>query len=68
MTAGAGGEPSKPEPFKLGPPNDHTYRIKLELAARYTAKAPVAVRVERDYGAYQSSYKLDGIFSPRSGS
>jgi len=54
-----GGEPSKPEPFKLGPPNDHTYRIKLELAARYTAKAPVAVSVERDYGAYQSSYKLE---------
>jgi tetratricopeptide (TPR) repeat protein len=58
--AGAGGEASKPEPFKLGPPNDHTYRIKLELAARYTAKAPVAVSVERDYGAYQSSYKLEG--------
>jgi tetratricopeptide (TPR) repeat protein len=54
------GEASKPEPFKLGPPNDHTYRIKLELAARYTAKAPVAISVDRDYGAYQSSYKLEG--------
>jgi tetratricopeptide (TPR) repeat protein len=58
--AGAEGEPSKPEPFKLGPPNDHTYKIKLELDARYTAKAPVAVSVERDYGTYQSSYKLGG--------
>ena len=58
--AGTGGEASKPEPFKLGPPNDHTYKIKLELAARYTAKAPVAISVERDYGAYQSSYKVDG--------
>jgi tetratricopeptide (TPR) repeat protein len=56
----AEGEASKPEPFKLGPPNDHTYRVKLELAARYRAKAPVAVSVERDYGAYQSSYKLEG--------
>jgi tetratricopeptide (TPR) repeat protein len=58
--AGAGVEPAKPEPFKLGPPNDHIYRIKLELAARYTAKAPLAVSVERDYGGYQSSYKLEG--------
>jgi len=58
--AGAEGEASKLEAFKLGPPNDHTYRVKLELAARYTAKAPVAVSVERDYGAYQSSYKLEG--------
>ncbi len=58
--AGAGGEPVKPEPFKLGAPNDHTYKIKLELAARYTAKVPVAISVERDYGAYQSTYKLEG--------
>jgi tetratricopeptide (TPR) repeat protein len=58
--AGAGSDAAKPEPFKLGPANDHTYRIKLELASRYTAKVPVAVKVERDYGAYQSSYKLEG--------
>jgi Flp pilus assembly protein TadD len=58
--AGVEGEASKPEPFKLGPPNEHTYKIKLELAARYTAKYPLAVSVERDYGAYQSSYKLEG--------
>ncbi len=56
----AGTEAKKPEPFKLGPPNDHTYKIKLELASRYKATAPVAISVERDYGAYQSSYKLDG--------
>jgi tetratricopeptide (TPR) repeat protein len=49
-----------PEPFKLGPPNEKSYRIKLELAARYKAEVPVAVNVERDYGSYQSSYKLDG--------
>ena len=48
------------EPFKVGPPNEHLYKIKLELAARYTAKAPVAVTVERDYGGYESSYKMEG--------
>jgi tetratricopeptide (TPR) repeat protein len=58
--AGAEVESSKSEPFKLGPPNDYTYKIKLELAARYTAKAPVAVSVQRDYGTYQSSYKVEG--------
>ncbi len=58
--AGAEGGAAKPEPFKLGPANDHTYRLKLELAARYTARVPVAVKVERDYGVYQSSYKVEG--------
>jgi Domain of Unknown Function with PDB structure (DUF3857)/Transglutaminase-like superfamily len=59
-TADAAEEALKPEPFKLGAPNDHTYRIKLELAERYTAKAPVAISVERDYGVYQSTYKMEG--------
>ncbi|MFZ0771522.1 MAG: DUF3857 domain-containing protein [Candidatus Sulfotelmatobacter sp.] len=57
-SSGSGG--SSAEPFKIGPPNEHAYQIKLELAARYTAKAPVAVSVERDYGAYQSTYKIEG--------
>lgn len=48
------------EPFKIGPPNQHLYRLKLELAPRYKASIPVPVTVERDYGAYQSSYKLEG--------
>jgi tetratricopeptide (TPR) repeat protein len=49
------------DPFKLGPPNERTYKIKLELNARYTASAPpVPVNVERDYGSYQSSYKAEG--------
>jgi tetratricopeptide (TPR) repeat protein len=51
---------ASPEPFKLGPPNEKSYRIKLELAARYKAEVPVAMDVERDYGSYRSSYKLDG--------
>jgi Flp pilus assembly protein TadD len=48
------------EPFKLGPPNEKSYRIKLELAPKYRAQVPVAVNVERDYGSYHSSYKLEG--------
>jgi tetratricopeptide (TPR) repeat protein len=52
------------EPFKIGPPNEHTYKIKLELAARYATQVPVSVTLERDYGAYQSTYALkDNIFA-----
>jgi Flp pilus assembly protein TadD len=48
------------ETFKLGPPHEHTYRLKLELAPRYHTTAPVPITLDRDYGAYQSIYKLDG--------
>lgn len=54
------GDKSAPEPFKLGPPNEHTYRLKLELAPRYHADTPVPVTIARDYGHYESSYKIDG--------
>jgi Flp pilus assembly protein TadD len=57
---GAKSTAGKAEPFNIGPPNEHIYRIKIELASRYTAKAPVAISVERDYGTYRSSYKLEG--------
>lgn len=51
---------SSSEPFKLGPPNEHTYQVKLELASRYHVTPPVPVTLQRDYGEYQSDYKLDG--------
>lgn len=50
----------KAEPFKIGPTHEHAYRIKLDFAPRYHAIAPVPVSLERDYGLYQSTYKLDG--------
>ena len=53
---------TSPEPFKLGPQNEKCYRIKLELAPRYKAQLPFAVDLDRDYGSYHSSYKLDGAF------
>jgi tetratricopeptide (TPR) repeat protein len=52
------------EPFKFGPANERTYKIKLELAPRYTAQVPVPMTLERDYGAYQSTYAMkDNIFT-----
>lgn len=51
---------SKPEPLKIGPTHEHSYRIKLDVASRFRLTAPVPVAISRDYGAYQSSYKVDG--------
>ena len=51
---------SNTENFKLGAPNEHTYRLKLELAPRFHANPPVPVVLDRDYGAYQSTYAVAG--------
>jgi len=48
------------EPLELGTPLDVTTTLKLELPAKYAARAPIAVAVARDYAEYRSSYKLDG--------
>jgi tetratricopeptide (TPR) repeat protein len=48
------------EPLKLGPKADYVYKIKLELPAKYTAHAPLALSVRRDYAEYQATYKLEG--------
>ncbi len=49
-----------PEPLKLGPKAEYTYKIKLELPAKYTAHAPLPFSVKRDYADYQATYKLEG--------
>jgi tetratricopeptide (TPR) repeat protein len=48
------------EPLKLGPKAEYVYKIKLELPAKYTARAPLPLTVKRDYAEYQATYKLDG--------
>jgi tetratricopeptide (TPR) repeat protein len=48
------------ESLKLGPKAEYVYKIKLELPAKYTAHAPLAFSVKRDYAEYQATYKLEG--------
>jgi Flp pilus assembly protein TadD len=48
------------EPLKLGPKAQYSYSIKLELPAKYTAHAPLAIALKRDYAAYEAAYKIDG--------
>jgi tetratricopeptide (TPR) repeat protein len=51
---------SDAEPLKLGPKAEYSYQIKLELPAKYTAHAPLAFALKRDYAEYEATYKVDG--------
>ena len=52
------------EPLKLGPKAEYSYSIKLELPAKYTAHAPLAFSLKRDYAEYEATYKLEaGLFA-----
>ena len=56
-------EPDKQEsskPIQLGPPIDVAYRLKLSLPAKYESRAPVPLKVSRDYADYGSTYRLEG--------
>jgi tetratricopeptide (TPR) repeat protein len=56
-------DPDKDEnskPIQLGAPIDTTYRLKLTLPPKYVARAPVPLKVSRDYANYNATYKLDG--------
>ena len=44
----------------LGSPAEVTMEMKLALPPRYTARAPVATSVSRDYGEYRSEYSSAG--------
>jgi len=48
------------EPLKLGPKAAYTYQVKLEIPPRYSARAPLAFSLKRDYAEYEASYKVDG--------
>ena len=52
------------ESLKLGPKAEYSYNIKLELPAKYTAHAPLAISMKRDYAGYEAVYKVDaGTFT-----
>jgi tetratricopeptide (TPR) repeat protein len=48
------------EPLKLGPKAEYSYKIQLELPAKYTAHAPLAFSLKRDYAEYEATYKVEG--------
>ncbi len=48
------------EVLKLGPKAEYVYKIKLQVPAKYTVRAPLPFSLKRDYAEYQATYKLDG--------
>src|SRR5271165_2048593 len=52
--------PADAEMLRLGPKGDYSYKIKLELPSKYTAHAPLAFSLKRDYAQYEATYKIDG--------
>ena len=46
-------------PIQLGAPLDIVYRLKLTLPAKYQVRAPLPLKVTRDYAEYSSNYKLE---------
>jgi tetratricopeptide (TPR) repeat protein len=52
------------EPLKLGPKGEYSYHVKLELPAKYSARAPLAFSLKRDYAEYQATYQVqNGVFT-----
>ncbi|HEV3513170.1 MAG TPA: DUF3857 domain-containing protein [Candidatus Sulfotelmatobacter sp.] len=61
-----GDEDTEPdaEPLKLGPKGEYSYKVKLQLPSNYTAHAPLAFSLVRDYADYQATYKIEnGVFT-----
>jgi Flp pilus assembly protein TadD len=48
------------EPLKLGPKGEYSYKIKLDLPSKYSAHAPLAFALKRDYAEYSATYQLQG--------
>jgi tetratricopeptide (TPR) repeat protein/transglutaminase-like putative cysteine protease len=52
------------EPLKLGPKGEYSYHIQLQLPEKYSARAPLAFSLKRDYAEYEASYKVEnGVFT-----
>lgn len=54
-------------PIRIGAPLEVRVKATIKLPPGFSARVPVARRIERDYGAYQSSYTVKGgkIFAER---
>jgi tetratricopeptide (TPR) repeat protein len=48
-----------PDSIHLGSPLDITMNLKLALPSNFTARAPVAVSVDRDYAEFKSAYNFE---------
>ena len=60
LTPGMPDLPAKStQPIEIGSPLDVTTQLKLVLPAQFTARAPVASSVARDYAEFKSTYQFE---------
>ena len=60
LTPGMPDLPAKStQPIEIGSPLDVTTQLKLALPAQFTARAPVASSVARDYAEFKSTYEFE---------
>src|SRR5262252_8287446 len=57
---GDGDDNDDDEPLKLGPKAEYSYKITLQLPEKYSAHAPLAFSLKRDYAEYQATYHVEG--------
>jgi tetratricopeptide (TPR) repeat protein/transglutaminase-like putative cysteine protease len=48
------------EPIEIGAPTTITVRLKIELPATFSARAPLPFEMKRDYAEYRAAYSLQG--------
>jgi tetratricopeptide (TPR) repeat protein len=60
LTNAAANKQTGTKPIELGVPTQISYRLKLTLPQKYAARAPLPVKLHRDYADYSSSYRLEG--------
>jgi hypothetical protein len=48
------------KPLKLGWPVEVRVRATIELPAGYAARAPIPIKIARDFASYQSTYSIKG--------
>ena len=48
------------EPLRLGPKAEYSYKLKLQLPEKYSAHAPLAFSLKRDYAEYEATYQVEG--------
>src|SRR5215469_10145565 len=57
---GDGDDNDDDEPLKLGPKAEYSYKITLQLPDKYSARAPLAFSLKRDYAEYAATYHVEG--------
>jgi tetratricopeptide (TPR) repeat protein len=51
---------SSTDPLQIGGPMSYRYTARLEFPTKYVERPPLPFTMQRDYGKYEASYKVEG--------